>query len=326
MNGFFKNGFFMRKRHVHLVLGFLFAASLILVSCSSDDDEGNTEFPLSADIFHSVSGKKVAFQGLTHSATQWNWDFGDGTTSTDQNPVHIYKDGGYYDAVLTATDDNGASVTKDVKLALDITPYVLLTGGATAENGKTWKISNGHSANDYFAYSDADLSPFPGAPKPLPGGIFGSGLGMPEVYDDEFTFYFDGDYKHDVKADGAAFSGLIFQLVTTGGVGIVNMGGEDFGLCTGLYTPETDATFTYVEKDNFEVSSVWGPSGKLTYEGVSTLDFSGTEFIGLMDFERKVIIQNITDKSMRLVLFLAASPDYIGVSSNAVILTFEVVE
>lgn len=319
----------MRKRHVNLILGFLFSASLILVSCSSDDDGGSTEFPLSADIFHSVKGKKVAFQGLTHSATQWSWDFGDGSTSTDQNPVHIYKDGGYYDAVLTATDDSGASVTKNVRLALDITPYVMLTGGPTAENGKTWKISNAHSANDYFAFSDADLSPYPDAPKPLPGGIFGSGLGMPEVYEDEFTFYFDGSYKHDVKADGAAFSGLIYQIVTTGGTGIVNMGGEDFGLCTGLYTPETDATFTYVKNENFQISAVNAENGQVvdvTYAGVSTLGFSGTEFIGLMDFERRVIIQEIADKSMRLVLFLSADPGNIGISSNAVILTFEVVE
>lgn len=316
----------MRKRQLNLVLGILFSASLILVSCSSDDDDRNNVIPFSADIFHSVNGKKVAFQGLTNNATSWSWDFGDGTTSTEKNPVHVYTDGGYYDAVLTATDASGTTITKDVRLALDITPYVLLTGGATAADGKTWRISTGSSANDYFANADADLTPFPDAPNPLPGGIFGSALGMAEIYEDEFTFYFDGDYKHDVKADGAAFSGLVYQFVTTGGAGIVNDGGADFGLCTGKYTPESGATFTYVKNENFTTSSVYGPGGAITYEGVSTLSFSGTEFVGLMDFERKVIIQNITDKTMRLVMFLAASPDYIGVNTNAVILTFEAVE
>lgn len=315
----------MRKIHVNLVLGILFSASFVLVSCSSNDDEGDRVIPLSADIFHSVNGKKVAFQGLTNSATNWSWDFGDGSTSTEQNPVHVYTDGGYYDAILTATGAGG-TITKDVKLALDITPYVLLTGGATADNGKTWKISNGSSANDYFANADASLSAFAGAPNPLPAGIFGSALGMGEIYDDEFTFYFDGDYKHDVKADGAAFSGLLYQFVTTGGAGIVNDGGSDFGLCTGKYTPESGATFTYVKNENFTTSSVYGPGGAITYEGVTTLSFSGTEFVGLLDFERRVIIQNITDKSMRLVMFLAASQDYIGVNTNAVILTFVAVQ
>ncbi|NNE77889.1 MAG: hypothetical protein HKN31_12550, partial [Pricia sp.] len=198
--------------------------------------------------------------------------------------------------------------------------------GATDADGKTWKISSGHSDSDYFANADSELSPFDGAPNPLPAGIFGAGLGMSEVYEDEFTFYFDGSYSHDVKADGAAFSGLVFQFVTTGGAGIVNDGGADFGLCTGLYTPEADATFTYVENEDFETTSVYGAGGAITYPGVSTLAFSGTEFVGFLDFERKPILQDISDTSMRLVLFVAASPDFIGVNTNAIVLTFEVVE
>lgn len=317
----------MYKRSETIFWGVLFCSVLILFSCSSDDDDTSINIPLSADIFHSVKGKKVAFQGLTNSASGWMWDFGDGTTSTEQNPVHSYQEGGYYVATLTATGANGGSEIATVNLALDLPPYALLTGDFTAEGyqGKTWKLSSSHSANDYFANSDAALSPFDGAPNPLPAGIFGAGLGMAEVYDDEFTFHFDGTYSHDVKADGAAFSGLVFQFITTGGAGIVNNGGEDFGLCTGLFTPETDATFTYTEKEDFEIASVYGPGGKLTYQDVSTLDFSGNEFVGFYDFENKVILQDISDSTMRLVMFLAASPDFVGVNTNALVLTFEVV-
>ncbi len=316
----------MDKRNATVIFGTVLSLLLVLSSCSSDDNAQTDSFPFSADIFQSTKGKKVAFQGLTHSATGWMWDFGDGNTSTQQNPVHTYNEAGYYTAVLTATDAGGTSITKQVALALDITPYVLLTGGATATDGKTWKIASGHSDNDYFANADAELSPFEGAPNPLPAGIFGAGLGMPEVYEDDFTFYFDGSYGHDVKADGAAFSGLLYQFATTGGAGIVNDGGADFGLCTGLYAPEGDATFTYVANEDLEIPSVYGPGGMLTYAGVSTLDFSGTEFVGLKDFQQKVIIQDINDTSMRLVLFLAASQDFIGVNTNAIVLTFEVVE
>ncbi|MDT7828808.1 PKD domain-containing protein [Pricia sp. S334] len=316
----------MIKRKTLLIFGTV-VSMMLLSSCSSDDDS-KQDFPFSADIFHSVQGKRVAFQGLTNSASGWKWDFGDGTTSTEQNPVHVYQEGGYYVATLTATGENGGTETSKVNLALDLPPYALLTGDYTAEDyqGKTWKLSSGHSVNDYFANSDAALSPFDGAPNPLPAGIFGGGLGMAEVYEDEFTFYFDGTYSHDVKADGAAFSGLVFQFATTGGEGIVNDGGSDFGLCTGRYTPEADATFTYVENEDFEIASVYGPGGKLIYQDVSTLAFSGSEFVGFYDFERKVILQNITNDSMRLVMFLAASPDAIGVNTNALVLTFEVVQ
>lgn len=36
----------------------------------------------------------------TGNITNWFWDFGDGTTSTDQNPTHMYSDTGYFDVQL----------------------------------------------------------------------------------------------------------------------------------------------------------------------------------------------------------------------------------
>jgi len=59
---------------------------------------------------------------------------------------------------------------------------------------------------------------------------------------------------------------------------------------------------------------------------VSTLDFSGTEFIGFRDFQRKVIVNKITDTRMQLIMFMAASPDHLPLNTHAVILTFEVVQ
>ncbi len=37
------------------------------------------------------------------------WDFGDGTTSTDQNPTHAYSTAGAYFVTLTVTDNDGAT-------------------------------------------------------------------------------------------------------------------------------------------------------------------------------------------------------------------------
>jgi PKD repeat protein len=39
----------------------------------------------------------------------WDWDFGDGTTSTAQNPGHNFSIAGTYDVQLTVTDETGAS-------------------------------------------------------------------------------------------------------------------------------------------------------------------------------------------------------------------------
>lgn len=44
----------------------------------------------------------------TSAITSWEWDFGDGTTSTDQNPVHEYVGVGNYDVSLTVTTNVGS--------------------------------------------------------------------------------------------------------------------------------------------------------------------------------------------------------------------------
>jgi len=317
----------MVKRNKLLLFGVVFSlfASVLISSCSSDNDKGTT-FPLSADIFKSVDDKQVAFQGLTHSAVSWFWDFGDGTTSTEQNPVHIYESGGYYTATLTATDKVGDIATDEIQLAIALTPYVLLTGGPTNINGKTWKLSANHSGHgDYLAWANANLDPFDPDITPLPDGAFGLFLGMGEVYDDTFTFHFDGSYEIDNKV-GTAFSGIFYNFFTNGGAGIVNWGGIDFGLVTGSYSPEADMSFTYVANEDFINPSVFGG---VSYPGSMTIDFSApAAYLGFLDFQRKVIVQEISDSSMKVVMFASLDEGAAaagGLSTNALILTFEVV-
>lgn len=49
----------------------------------------------------------------TNSPTSWAWNFGDGGTSTSQNPSHVYSAAGTYSVVLTATNSGGSgSLTK----------------------------------------------------------------------------------------------------------------------------------------------------------------------------------------------------------------------
>ncbi|TMO78685.1 peptidase S8 [Pseudoalteromonas sp. S3776] len=59
--------------------------------------------------------------------TQWSWDFGDGATSSDQNPMHVYAASGNYDVVLSVTDSEGNTntstqtvVVSDVELELTL--------------------------------------------------------------------------------------------------------------------------------------------------------------------------------------------------------------
>lgn len=49
-----------------------------------------------------------------YPTTEWLWEFGDDSTSTEQNPAHEYQEAGVYDVSLTATNEFGsATVTKE---------------------------------------------------------------------------------------------------------------------------------------------------------------------------------------------------------------------
>jgi PKD repeat protein len=66
------------------------------------------------------TNQTVTFTDLTVGATQWLWDFGDGTTSSLQNPTHTYKYQGTYSVTLCAT--NGSVSGKEIK-----TNYIAVT-------------------------------------------------------------------------------------------------------------------------------------------------------------------------------------------------------
>ncbi len=53
----------------------------------------------------------VNFKDLTPGAAGWFWNFGDGTTSSQQNPSHTYTSFGTFDVTLVVTNRSGCSDT-----------------------------------------------------------------------------------------------------------------------------------------------------------------------------------------------------------------------
>jgi PKD repeat protein len=84
---------------------------------------GTTNLPPVADFTYQASELTVAFTDESTDAdgsiSSWHWNFGDGGTSTQQNPIHTYAAEGSYSVTLTVTDNEGAQDTYDQVITVD---------------------------------------------------------------------------------------------------------------------------------------------------------------------------------------------------------------
>ncbi|MCP3940571.1 MAG: PKD domain-containing protein [Desulfobacteraceae bacterium] len=83
-----------------------------------------TTKPINADFNFTKNNFQVDFQDTSSSdntITQWVWDFGDGNSSTQQNPSHTYATAGTYTVSLAVTNENNLSesISKDLVIGLD---------------------------------------------------------------------------------------------------------------------------------------------------------------------------------------------------------------
>ena len=59
--------------------------------------------------YYAQVNDSVDFMGSVYGGNPdytWYWEFGDGATSTEQNPTHVYEQTGVYEVSLTITDNN----------------------------------------------------------------------------------------------------------------------------------------------------------------------------------------------------------------------------
>ena len=91
-------------------------------------------------------GEPVVF---TDSSTvppldSWSWDFGDGSTSSDQNPSHDYQEPGEYEVTLIVSTSAGCTDT--VSDTLDVKEFFVITNVLTP---------NGDGVNDYVWFTSS---------------------------------------------------------------------------------------------------------------------------------------------------------------------------
>ncbi len=131
-------------------------------------NEGGTSAPFTANVlvlrrptadFNVTTGALTAqfTDASTGAPTAWSWDFGDGTTSTVQNPTHTYASAGTYTVELTASNAAGSSVTSAAVTVMnappeaDISCQVVGAGVACDASGSTGASTYAWSAPSSIA-------------------------------------------------------------------------------------------------------------------------------------------------------------------------------
>jgi hypothetical protein len=114
-----------------LICGFALA---LLLAAPQAQAQVTVDFTVDDDRIPAGAG--VTFTDLTVNANPddpivtYDWEFGDGGTSNDQNPVHVYVAVGVYDVKLTVITQSGTPVEETKALFVEVldTPFVDFVG------------------------------------------------------------------------------------------------------------------------------------------------------------------------------------------------------
>jgi PKD repeat protein len=101
---------YLKVKFMRTFILIFFGGIVIGASCNKEDNSPSNK--TSANF--SISGYEIAapctisFINISSNATSYVWDFGDGSTSTQFNPTHIYSFSGSFLLKLKATGPAGA--------------------------------------------------------------------------------------------------------------------------------------------------------------------------------------------------------------------------
>ncbi|HLK09809.1 MAG TPA: PKD domain-containing protein [Candidatus Binatia bacterium] len=90
---------------------------------TSEDEEYELDVIAEADPDEGAPPLKTQFTASVEEESggpfSFKWDFGDGQTSTEQNPVHTYDKVGEYTATLTVTDQKGNKGSDEIDIFVE---------------------------------------------------------------------------------------------------------------------------------------------------------------------------------------------------------------
>ena len=217
----------MLKKNTIFILFF----GVILTSCGLFDNEDESiDSPIAAFEAEPAEGYvplTVTFTNKSEPGTGSNveylWDFGDGGTTTAENPVHTFTDVGFFSVTLTTTTTHGSDISDPQVITVDTTvnsPVLLLSsssssitvGGSTSISLEiTDLVTSVFGVEMQISYNasvvEVDASSFE------QGAYFGTNaISLFEIVDDKVHFSIT-EVRDDVMVSG---TGTICEFDVTG--------------------------------------------------------------------------------------------------------------
>ena len=123
--------------HQYVMSGNYFVTLIVSNNCGSDTATFNivvkNGVTAMLNTTNVCSGSAATFTDLsTGTPANWLWNFGDGNTSTAQNPVHTYLSTGTYNVTLSVSDGVGCSDTTSGTISVLTTAPVSINVSASA--------------------------------------------------------------------------------------------------------------------------------------------------------------------------------------------------
>ncbi len=144
-------------RYFHSKL--LFAASLTIICfsysrCSKSTDSLVVDFSYSGA---PCAGDSLSFASTIKNGSTYLWDFGDGITSAQSAPVHIYSDTGSYTVTLVINNNQKRVVSKNIEIITD-PKYTHLIGGARSWHHRSSTTRASTMTTTYVYHDDISLA------------------------------------------------------------------------------------------------------------------------------------------------------------------------
>lgn len=192
---------------------------------------------------YGVKPLTVSFSDISDSlngVTSWAWNFGDGTTSTVQNPTHTYTSPQSYSVSLTVTETGGSNgtVTKPSFITVvDISAPAVQTRSATSVavssallNGDLTSKGTASNVSVSFEWGTTAGGPYPNTTTPQTMSSTGAFDAALTGLSPNTTYYFQ------TRADGGT-SGLVYgaqmSFVTTAASAPVGLTAAASGITPG---------------------------------------------------------------------------------------------